>query len=605
MKSQVKETLLELALAIYSDSWSKCAASQPDSRDIDTIISRVEDEGLSFLTITLPDFGKSFDRSLAEACVDSTQFRSFRKSGSIPAFLQGMVSHVFDQATGRLLNEDCLPYIESVRNFTYAFKKIKLSCSEARERAARQEFFAVERDLTDVHQPDNDEIFDLVSHVIWNDVLPGSVDPYVDFIPKHGPGATCEKITGNRKYLHEQWYERLEGYFPLDIMKFANANSVTTEAFKKVTLVSSDKELPVRVISVPKTLKGPRLIAIEPVCMQYTQQAVSRYLVDILETARLTRGHVNFTDQSVNQRLALSSSKDGKFATLDLSSASDRVPLSMVERMLRCRPDLLDCIKACRSKSANVDGEIIHLNKFASMGSALCFPIESMYFYTLCVAALVEKHRVPVTRRNVDRISRRVYVYGDDIIVPTNDAADVATYLQKYYCKVGAHKSFWTGLFRESCGMDAYAGHSVTPTYVRNVPPCDKRDTEILVSWIKSSNAFYLKGYWKTSTLMINKCEKILGSLPLVGPESPGLGKLSFQGFRSVERWNRHLHRFEVKAMVAKPVYRKDMLDGNEALLKSLLLLRSGSTEEIDSKHLERSVRRGAVTLKSRWIAVE
>ena len=609
MKSQVKKTLLDVALSIYKDAWCKCAAGQPDPRDIGTLVSRVKDEGLSFLTITLPEFGRDFDRSLAEGRIDSSLFRSFRKNGAIPAFLQGMLSHIFDKTTGRMNNEldsECLiPFVESVRCFSYAFKKVKLPCSARREKAARREFIAIERDLTDVQIPGADDTFCKVSDLLWNDVLPGSVDPYVDFIPKHGPGATGEKVTGNRKFSHPLWYERLEGYFPLDIMKFANANSVMSEAFEKVTLVSKGMELPVRVISVPKTLKGPRLIAIEPVCMQYTQQAVSRYLVGILETSELTRGHVNFTDQSVNQELALSSSRDGKFATLDLSSASDRVPLSLVERMLQCRPDLLECIKACRSESANIDGEIISLKKFASMGSALCFPIESMYFYTLCVAALMESQKIPVTRRNVFRISRWVYVYGDDILVPTYAAAAVSTYLQKYYCKVGAHKSYWTGRFRESCGMDAFAGYSVTPTYIRTEAPRDRRDADSLVSWIKTSNALYLRGYWRSSALLMKRCERILGNLPLVGPECSGLGKLCFQGFRSIQRWNERLQRLEVKAWVVKPVYRADRLNGDEALLKSLLLLQFGSSEEVDSKHLERSVRRGAVTLKSRWIAAE
>jgi len=606
MKSQVKETLLDLALCIYRDAWRKCAAKQPDSRDMQTIVSRVENEGMSFLTITLPQFCKDFERSLADERIGSSSFRSFRKNGAIPAFLQGMTSHVFDQATGRICyDEDCLPYIDSVRSFTNAFKKVELSCTDAREKLARQEFVAIEHDLEGVTPPEDGELFGLVSDVLWNDVFPLGFDPMEDFIPKHGPGSTCEKITGNRKFDHPEWYERLEGYFPLDSFKFANANSTMTEAFEKVKLIQEGQEQPVRVVSVPKTLKGPRLIAIEPVCMQYTQQAVSRYLVDILETSKMTRGHVNFTDQTINQRLALSSSRDGRFATLDLSSASDRVPLLLVKRMLACRPDLLDCILACRSRSADVDGDVISLSKFASMGSALCFPIESMYFYTLCVAARLEKYNLPVTRSNVFIMSRLVYVFGDDILVPTDDAAVVVNYLQKYYCKVGSHKSFWTGKFRESCGMDAYDGHSVTPTYVRQETPNCKRDTSQLISWVKTSNAFYLRGYWEAASHMVKVCERILGTLPLVGPECAGLGKLCFQGFRSVARWSRTLHRFEVKAWVPKPVYQTDELDGDEALLKSLLLLRSGQTDEVDSKHLERSVLRGAVTLQSRWIVTD
>lgn len=609
MKSHARSPLLEAAICIYKDACAKCAAGQPDPRDIKTLISRFEYEGLSFLTITLPNFGVDFDLSLSQGYIASNLFQGFRKRLAIPAFLQGMLRHVFDEATGRCLNE-CntdINAVEGIRQIAYSFKKILVPCSRERESAAIREFIEAEHDFerTAITSEER-ERFSLVASRLWSSVFYRDFDPYSDTIPKHGPGATAESIHGNRKYSHQRWHERLEPYFPFVENAYANAWSIFSKEAQEVTLVPEEEEQPVKVTLVPKTLKSPRIIAIEPVCMQYTQQGLSKYIVDILEKSRLTRGHVNFRDQRVNQRIALSSSADRRYATLDLSAASDRVPLDLAISMFDCNPDLRDSIFSCRSKKAQLPtGEVIPLLKFASMGSALCFPVESMYFYTLCIAARLEKHNLPVTFRNIYLMSRDVYIYGDDIIVPTDDAAFVADHLQKYYCKVGATKSHWKGSFRESCGVDAYLGTMVTPTYIRRIPPSNKRSSDSLISWVATANQFYLKGYWLTADHMFNACERIIGKLPYVGPECAGLGKLSFLQRRSIGRWNKRLMRFEVKAYVAAATYRSDRIEGQAALLKSLLHMTSIVNGECAKDHLERSARHGVATLKRRWIPVE
>jgi len=462
-----------------------------------------------------------------------------------------------------------------------------------------------ERDLEEALVPEDVDHFLDVSRHMWSWLSAERYRSTFDFIPKHGPGATAEKISGNAKFRFRSWHDRLEQYFPLDAYALANVNALDSEVFKRMSIVTEDQELPVRVITVPKTLKAPRIIAIEPVCMQYAQQAVSRTLIQGIERNRLTAGHVNFTDQTVNRRLALISSGDSSMATLDLSSASDRVPLSLAIRMFDMAPELQGAILACRSTRAQLpSGEIIHLKKFASMGSALCFPIESMYFYTICVAARLRKHALPVTSRNVYKMSRDVYVYGDDILVPTNDAAAVAGHLQKYYCKVNMSKSFWTGKFRESCGMDAFRGDEVTPTYLREMPPRNRRDASALISWVKTANLLFKSGYWLTSSFLLKESEQLLGKLPVVGEKCAGLGKVSFMRGYSIERWNNQYQTPEVRTWVACPVYRTDKLAGYPALLKCLLQLetRVGSESSSDVEHLSKTARHGAVTLKRRWI---
>jgi len=606
MKSHESDQL-GLAMLIYKDAIAKCAAIKPDLRDLETLRSRVEDEGLSFLTITLPNFGKDFERSLADGQIGPTFFRSFRKNGAIPAFLQGMLGQIFDKTTGGRTNETNLdilvPLVEGIRQIAYTFKKLEIDCTSKRVLSSLDGFVRTESELSgcSVNQEDLD-MFIEVSQVLWNELIM-DIDVY-DLIPRHGPGATAEGVSGNQKYSWRFWHDRLEPYFPL-LETAYNLGCYDTEEFENVTIVSEAKEQSVKVTPVPKTQKGPRIIAIEPCCMQYAQQAIRSVLYDRIERYRFTAGHVNFTDQSINKTLAMISSLDGQLATIDLSDASDRVLLSLAIRMFDGNPILRDAIQACRSTSAILPNgqKVDSLVKFASMGSALCFPVESMYFYTICVMALLKEHELPVTAKNVFYVSRSVYVYGDDILVPCEQAAIVVGYLHKYHCKVNMSKSFWNGNFRESCGMDAFMGEEVTPTYVRKVHPNNKQQAEILISWIKTAGLFYKRGYWLTARHMYSVVERYLGKLPVVSDVSPALGRISFLPRLQAGRWNKRLHRPEVLAWSAEPVYRTDMLDEYGALMKSLLRLEGSiSTNPIsDSANLERSARYGAVTLKRHW----
>jgi hypothetical protein len=286
MKSHVSD-LLELATCIYYDAVAKCTDVLPEVRDLLTLSSRVEHEGISFLTITLPTLGKEFDLSLARGWLDSTFFRSFRKKGKAPAFLQGFFSLVFDEA-GRIKNEPSIEAIEGIRQITYAFKKLKIACSPNRVNKAITKFRLSEHIFEESISQTDLEIFHKVSRAIWSGIFVDKICSVDKTIPKHGPGATAERLSGNAKFLADRWHERLEPYFPILDFAFANADARLSREFQRVTLVTEEHEQPVRVIPVPKTLKTPRIIAIEPVCMQYSQQALSREIVSLLETHPLT-----------------------------------------------------------------------------------------------------------------------------------------------------------------------------------------------------------------------------------------------------------------------------------------------------------------------------
>lgn len=637
MKSHNK-LYLELLEVVIKDLASKCSA-RGALRDIKTIKSRTECEGISFLTITLPSFGRDFDTCLEHGRLVPGLFRSFKKRLRAPAFLLGFLEQVFSIEQGGLVNESLIQSnvincIAAIRQISYLFKKIKLPCAPKRVRAALGDYIQIEHELdegTSVHASDDNFLF--VATRLWPAVFRG-FNPYAT-VPKHGPGATAERVSGNAKFASEIWYERLEVDFPYTQNLAANEAAWVDGHFEPVKLISEEHESPVRVITVPKTLSSPRIIAIEPVCMQYTQQAVARFIIDSLESNEITSGHINFTDQSVNQRLALMSSRDRLDSTIDLSSASDRVPLVGVEQMLQGCPELLRAVSVTRSRTALMpNGDILPLRKFASMGSALCFPIESMYFYTICIAALLVSRNLPPTLRSLREVAAEVYVYGDDIIVPTGDADTVIDYLQKYHCKVNTSKTYRTGYFRESCGVDAYKGVEVTPTYLRMPPPDNWRASSALISWTETARLLYKKGLFRAADLMFKEVERHVGKLPALGDDDAGLGRVvEIEICPSIKRrYNRKQQRYEVFARVPSPIYELDPIDCHPALLKCLLAMESRKQSPLntesyvsrtaripgglrrlaikcrtelqdhDEEHLDRSARHGAVTLKPRWV---
>jgi len=650
---------LNLAQCILQDASARCTATVFDLRDLMTIRARVETEGLSFLTITLPRFSRDFEQALENRVCGPALFRGFKrvKNGVIPEFLQGILAQIFDIKTGEMYNDDpqsnaggIVPrfstLVEIVRQLCRIFQKVRIDCAPKRVKSALDNYIKVEHDFETFSLQDEDMAkFLAISSMLWDNMV---ADFQIsDILPKHGPGATAERISGNQKYVWRRWHQRLEPFFPIIGSGYSlgvvhdhsdeGKQIGMAEELEMVSLVPRNEEQPVRVVTVPKTLKSPRIIAIEPCCVQYTQQALQKWLYARIEEYSLTFGRINFRSQEVNQRLAMTSSANGRLATIDLSDASDRVPADLALAMFNGNPDLRDAIEACRSTTAHLpDGRHVGpLRKFASMGSALCFPIEAMYFYTLCVMALLEAKGLSLSIRNIKKVSKDIHVYGDDIIVPTDEAVSVLDTLKKYNCKVNVDKTFMNGKFRESCGVDAYDGILVSPIYLRREPPRSRRHVHELISWVATANLFEKKGYQHTAQFMLSKCERYLGKLPYVSETSSALGRISLFGYkRPTGRFGRKYHRFEINAWVPTPVYRSDPLDGYGALVKCLLVLEqrnpsssssfmkeegflpsyqeenklrlAGFTSvdkaQVDKLHLKRSALHGAVALHRRWV---
>lgn len=580
--------------------------------DVKTVQRRSGTEGDSFFTITLPNFGKDFERGLDQGYVDSSMFLGFKRHGELPLFLGGFLESVFARSSGGLVDNPSVEAIYAVRQLCYLYSKILLPCTPARQYSALKGFVDCEKEVEERDQlvPDRDlDRFGRVGHLLFGNIFHGLEQDLLlgRLSPKHGPGNTADRLFGNEKYDLTEWPERLEesGFRFLD---FAAPNHRFSYLQDRVNFLELGAERPVKVTLVPKTLKTPRIIAIEPSYMQYTQQALMQTLVTSLEGdirhsyfkdgINVVRGMVGFLDQGPNQFLAREGSLQGELATLDLSEASDRVSNLHVMYLLERFPLLLKAVQSCRSTKADVPGfGVVHLSKFASMGSALCFPVEAMVFLTIIMLAVEERLNRPLTREDVLSLSGKVRVYGDDIIVPVDIVDDVTRLLSLFGHKVNKGKSFWTGKFRESCGREFYAGEDVSVFRVRREFPRSRRDVHEVISLVALRNNAYWHGLWKTARFLDGEIGKILKYYPTVKITSPVVGRHSLLPYQ-VDRECPNLHRPLVKGYVVRAIPRDSKVSGEGALLK--WFLKDSEVPFEDVRHLERHGRPESVDISLR-----
>jgi hypothetical protein len=255
------------------------------------------------------------------------------------------------------------------------------------------------------------------------------------FRPKHGPGAVSEHYE-NSKFEFPSWPGRLNKYFPFE--KWGVVNELN------IPLEECAGKSPAKLICVPKSFKGPRLIASEPISSQYIQQGIMGSLRISLKSSVL-RHCYDPLSQEHSRVLTLASSKDKSLSTIDLSSASDRMSCWLVERIFRKNYGLLQAFNAARTPDVLLpDGTTLQQKKFAAQGAAFTFPVQSLVYAIVCMGVIYSSN----PRARFNDIARKVRVFGDDIIVPTEYYTRVCNALEALFLKVNKSKSFSKGYFR-------------------------------------------------------------------------------------------------------------------------------------------------------------
>lgn len=587
------KSVLVFTLAVLKEAGERCCVDT--ARDAATLRSRFEHEGVAYLAITLPRFCKDLERALADGVVSSDAFAGFQRSRGLPKFLGGFLRKMFD-SHGFIRPDVDWRVIRDTRQVLLLHSKLELPVSPRRIAAAFDSYIQ-----TDVGIQDALPAKLLTGFRASRDALLGGFLSHVEkelvfdqFSPKHGTGASSNRLGVNRRWAENVWTQRLQGVFPYWEALCINWRDASES---DVEILATEQEPPVRVVAVPKTLKGPRIIAMEPSWMMFVQQGILSAMTAALPLYPSVNRILGWLDQEPNRQLSQHGSIDGSYATIDLSEASDRVSLQLAELIFEKHPALLSMVLASRSTSSDVGGKVIELRKFASMGSAMCFPIESMVFATILLMAQSTNSRGGVpTRDPYEVLKDPMRVFGDDIIVAQDAAQQVCNLLEAFGLKVNESKTFTTGLFRESCGADWYGGHDVSVYRYRHTLPVS-RDPENWASAIAFHNHAFSRG-WYAVAEVVESSLKRLRSLPYSLPGFEGSALYSFD--KEHTRWNESLMRFDQRVLVFKERKPVDPLDGYGALRK---VFRVERVEPLDSTHLVREGRSQCVGMITGWQA--
>ena len=243
---------------------------------------------------------------------------------------------------------------------------------------------------------------------------------------------------------------------------------------------------------VPKQNDVSRLICVEPSLNVFYQKGFGT----LLERRLNSRFNIDLsTAPFKNQELARAGSMFDSHVTIDMSSASDSISLSMLKEFLP--PDFLRWLKLLRSPKGELKSMVgdfkpgwVELNMISSMGNGYTFPLQTMFFSCIVDACIRARSYQPTLQYTMDGIEAEVpeggqslspaiasewSVFGDDIVCPKYITKDVLRLLSITGFEVNTSKTFVEGLFRESCGRDFFRGHDVRGFYVKRLDSVQDR----------------------------------------------------------------------------------------------------------------------------------
>lgn len=608
MKSPAN-VMLDIASGILKDIQMAYPEYGGVVRDHERLSLLVETRGLSVFTLDLPSLDSSLTRALEVGRLElgGPISRLASKKAKVPRLFQGLWLRVF-QRDSCLRKDVDINALFFLRQLCCLGKKFVVECSKQRFENSLKEYYNVESSLPapslrwncDELDPDDDandlHIGDTLRHHSWFDksvewdgnvpdldrhssdsVLLERFQRNADSVAeclgefdaaefsnivheqrgrgighRHGRGAVSDRKGKFMKYDFANWTDKLHATFPYD---------TNGKIFSHVREKPVNHEHPSELLAVPKTAKTPRLIACEPTEHQWCQQLTRTFLEERL-IGIFGRNFIDFRNQSASRDMALRASLTRDLATVDLSSASDRLSCFVVERVFRRNPSLLRALHAARTRyvkdTLSKPHNFFFPKKFASQGTAVTFPVQTIVFFIAALTSVGIEIRKPSDLFSVNgfhgllhRYRNRIRVFGDDIIIPTYGYAALCRLLTLLRLKVNMEKSFHLGHFREACGMDAYKGHCVTPVRPETLNADGPTSRNALLDF---SNNLHMKGLWNAAQVVrstIGSSHPFWKRLPIVGRESGVIGLASFVGSSGAHlksRWNPSLQRNEVRA---------------------------------------------------------
>lgn len=586
MTNSLASYLVKYVEAMFKDVAYAYTHESDWKRDKTRLQHELEINGSRVLTIDLPAIGKVLDKSLDEGVVQYQKLLGLPYSSlgthGFPKLFGNLWNNVFKPLDGKLRESPCIDTISVLRQLYSSGKKLKLECQPKGVYDEVRNFFAIEQqirastfrwdedyvdfgkddvsfadivnltdrsnfwlpfvearnpqggyDATLRDNPADDEGWLTALQHVCDRIAIQFGDLHIERsteLPKHGPGIVSNQQKGVSKYLFAEWPDKLQATFPYDY--YALSSLARIESHSDFLEGVSKKESPSKLIAVPKTLTKPRLIAAEPNQHMWIQQLVRNQLESRLEDTQLSRC-IRFRSQDRNRSFALKASVDGSHATIDLSSASDRLSCYVVERAFRKNLTILERLHAARTRYIvnaldKKSPAYSRLKKFAAQGSAVTFPVQSIVYGCVAVTAELLTRNLAINSKNIDKVVTQVSVFGDDIIVTKDSMSVLVLLLEMLGLKVNVDKSFGTGKFRESCGIDAFGGYDVTPAYL--ISPNTRVSLNGAPSLLEVANNFWRRGLWHTSKCIESTMEFSGKLIPTIAPSSGLLGLMSFCG---------------------------------------------------------------------------
>lgn len=298
-----------------------------------------------------------------------------------------------------------------------------------------------------VHERVWEFLLNVKKHVV--ELIGSGPDP--ENIGYFGPGATVSDDARRATIPHKMssvptlTSSALYYLVPWTGTKWAAACAARGDVAK---IVRSDK-----FFTVPKHSRALRGCAKGPSVNTFYQLGLGRDMRRRLKV----RGIDLEEGQMVHRRVACAGSKTGDICTIDLTSASDLNATAFVRFALP--PRWFEATDDLRTSFTEIDGRVVKLEKFSAMGNGFTFELETTMFLAVCLAAM----------EGAGKPGKNVWVYGDDIIVPTEFYGVVIAALKFCGFVPNPEKCFGEGNFRESCGGDYFDGVAVRPFYLKGV----------------------------------------------------------------------------------------------------------------------------------------
>jgi hypothetical protein len=527
------------------------------------VAKRIGAESITFVSNALPKLGKAAETSMitGEPIEVPTGFQLHWRS-KLPCFMYEYFKDAWDEVSGIPLwvlareqsKQDCAFALWAIRQVCCAFSKARDLGSLVTDEEALSAFRTRISQECEINAPS--WLLNQARRLITEVVMDGdrlnamlaqwASEPY----GRHGPGA----VAGKEKSLRKWFFKRISGV-DQRLYQFRSA-TLSRENYLEPSHGPSligQADAVSRATCVPKDFRSPRIICIEPKEFQFAQQGIWLVLRDLIQTHPLTKKSINFEHQERNAVLC----KRHDVATIDLKDASDTVMLKLC-RILFPR-EFFKLATRYRSRNISINGDKIRPKCFASMGSALCFPIETLVFWAIAQSAIHPMDsRLPVR------------VFGDDIVVPKGSANFVIKMLETCGFRVNTNKTCIDTPIRESCGAFVYSGIDVRITRFKSTRCENLSDWLALLENGKELHGNQLVAAGNACLLFAKDWWHVpfgRGSIP---PSSDGYGCQS--------RWNPNLQRTEYR--LPRQVTRR----GNEAASVDAMLyawLIGSSTEPI------------------------